>query len=176
MLLWYVGGTIFAIWNIFQSNGLDTRLLAFGSMLPLLIDLPFGAQHAGHSMLGAVVALVLVMVVTIGRGNTLRRRRLIGLPIGWMCGIALSGAFTNDHAFWWPLFGVNVGNTPLLPPWKVVGALEVIGAAFVWWCISRFGLRSTQRRRELLRHGRVSIQDSIADSIAKPLVPEMRGD
>ena len=106
MLLWYCAGTVFAIWNVFQSNGLDTRLLALGGLLPVLVDAPFGEQRYGHSLLAPVCCLAVVMGITTGRGNKLRRRRLIGLPIGWMCGTALSGAFANQRVFWWPAFGV----------------------------------------------------------------------
>ena len=163
MLLWYCAGTVFAIWNVFQSNGLDTRLLALGGLMPLLVDLPFGAQRFGHSLLAPVGALVVVMLITIGRGSRLRRRRIIGLPIGWMCGTALSGAFANQNVFWWPAFGVSVPRVHLLPPLGIAVALESVGAMLAWWCVIRFGLRDAARRQDFLRTGRVVIASKPPD-------------
>ena len=42
VILWLAFGAIFGVWNVFQSTGLDFRLVAAGSVLPFLIDLPFG--------------------------------------------------------------------------------------------------------------------------------------
>src|SRR6478609_8502215 len=53
MLLWFVFGAIFGVWNVFQSPGLDFRLVAAGALLPTLIDLPFGAQSYAHTLLPA---------------------------------------------------------------------------------------------------------------------------
>ena len=64
MLLWYVFGAIFGVWNVFQSPGLDFRLIAAGALLPELIDLPFGAQAYAHTLLAATVVLVATMLAT----------------------------------------------------------------------------------------------------------------
>ncbi len=42
MVLWLAFGAIFATWNVFQSTGLDFRLVAVGALLPLALDPPFG--------------------------------------------------------------------------------------------------------------------------------------
>ena len=55
MLLWFVFGAIFGVWNVFQSPGVDFRLIAVGALLPELIDLPFGAQAYAHTLLAATV-------------------------------------------------------------------------------------------------------------------------
>ncbi len=160
MVLWYLAGTVFAIWNVFQSNGLDTRLLALGGILPVLVDAPLGSQGFGHSLLAPVAALTIVMVATMGKGQKLRRRRWIGLPIGWMCGTALSGAFVHQRVFWWPAFGMSFGSAPIFPSLGVALILELLGLGATWWCIDRFGLADLARRRALLREGRVSIRST----------------
>ena len=58
----------------------------------------------GHSIVVAVGVLTVVMVGTIGRSRLLRRR-LVCVPIGWFCGLVLSGAFLHDTVFLWPLLG-----------------------------------------------------------------------
>ena len=97
------------------------------------------------------------MVVTSGRGRKLRRRQLIGLPIGWFCGLVLSGAFASQHVFWWPAFGWSFGDVALLPALPVIVIEELLGLAAAAWIWSRFGLRDPARRRALLRRGRLAL-------------------
>ncbi len=155
MLTWYAAGAVFGVWNVFQSNGIDVRLIALGSLAPLLVDAGFGAQRYGHTLLAPVVALVVVMLATAGRGHRLLRRHLIGIPIGWFCGIALSGAFTHQHTFWWPALGTDFDHASLLPPLPWALAFEALGLLAVRWCWVRFGLADPARRRMLWRTGRV---------------------
>ncbi len=157
MFVWYCAGTVFAIWNVFQSNGLDVRLLALGGLLPVLLDAPFGGQRFGHALIGPVVLMFVVMAGSPGRGRRLRRRRWISLPIGWLCGIALSGAFTNQRVFWWPSFGWAFGSSTIFPPLAVAIALELFGCVAARWCWVNFGLRDSARRSQLVRLGRVSV-------------------
>jgi hypothetical protein len=158
MLCWYAGGSVFAIWNVFQTNGLDVRLLALGGLAPLLVDVAFGAQRYGHTMLVPAALLALVMLATMGRGRRLLRRRLLSLPIGWLAGLALSGAFAHSHVFWWPAFGTDFGDAALLPPIAWIVVLELLGVAALRWCWVRFGLHDRARRAEFLRTGRVVLQ------------------
>ena len=58
MLLWFAFGSIFGVWNVFQSPGLDFRLIAVGALLPLALDAPFGAQSYAHTLCSAVVVFV----------------------------------------------------------------------------------------------------------------------
>ena len=106
--------------EFFQSAGLDFRTVALGALLPLLVDLPAGHQAFAHTLLAPVALLALVMLATSGRGHRLLRRRVIGLPIGWFCGLALSGAFASQRVFWWPGFGTGFGHIALLPAAPVV--------------------------------------------------------
>jgi hypothetical protein len=154
MLLWYVGVSVLLVANIFKSSGIDYRLVALGSMLPLLIDLPVGHTAFGHTVLFPIALLVVVMVGTIGRSR-LTRRRLLCLPIGVFCGLILSGAFTNADLFWWPLGGTTFPDDSLLPVWWAVLLEELAGLVAIWWVIGQFDLYLPEPRRELFRTGRL---------------------
>jgi hypothetical protein len=157
LFFWYTAGAVFAVWNVFQSAGLDFRAVAVGAMLPLLIDLPARHQAFAHSLLAPVALLTLVMLATSGRGHRLLRRRIIGLPIGWFCGLALSGAFASQRIFWWPGFGTAFGHVALVPAVPVVVVEELLGLLASRWIWTRFGLRDPARRRDLLRRGRLVV-------------------
>ncbi len=154
MLLWYLGPSIVAVHDVFRSRGLDYRLVALGAMLPLLLDAPFGRFASAHSLFVAVALLGVVMLGTIGRSRLLRRR-LICLPIGWFCGLVLSGAFLHDVSFLWPLLGSDFPDDALVPPLTVLVLLDAAGLAVAVWAAGRFGLRDRARREEFLRTGRL---------------------
>jgi hypothetical protein len=155
VLFWYAGMTVLVVWYVFQSSGLDYRLVALGALLPLLADLPFGHQAYGHTLLASVALLAIVMIVTIGRPRLVRRRWLC-LPIGSFCGLVLSGAFTHAEVFWWPLKTGSFGDAALLPVWWVVVLEEVAGLVACWWIVGRFELYEPGPRREFLRTGRLA--------------------
>ncbi len=157
MVLWFVFGSIFGVWNVFQSPGLDFRLIMVGALLPGLLDLPFGAQAYAHTLLAATVVLVATMLATTGRGRRLRRRRAISLAIGWYACLVLSASWAHKEVFWWPAFGWSRPSAPLFPPWPVVVVEELLGVAAAWWAWTRFGLRDAERRDALARSGRLSI-------------------
>jgi hypothetical protein len=157
VLLWYAAGSVFAVWNVFQSAGIDFRAVVAGSLLPLAIDIPSGHQAYGHALVAPVGALIVVMLLTSGRGRRLLRRKVIGLPIGWFCGLALSGAFASQRVFWWPGFGRSIGHVALLPAVPVVAVEELLGIVAAVWIWNRFGLRDPSRRRALVRRGRLAL-------------------
>ncbi len=154
MFFWYIGPSVLGVFEVFRSRGLDYRLVAFGAVLPLLLDAPSGHFGPGHSLVVAVVVLGAVMVGTIGRSRLLRRR-LICIPIGWLCGLVLSGAFLHDAAFLWPLLGTDPGDVGLLPPPTLLVLSEAIGVALIAWSVGRFGLDRPGPRAELWRTGRL---------------------
>jgi len=154
VLLWYVGVSVLLVANVFKSSGIDYRLIALGSMLPLMVDLPVGHTAFGHTVLFPIALLVVVMLATIGRPR-LTRRRLLCLPIGVFCGLILSGAFTNADLFWWPLGGTTFPDDSLLPVWWVVLLEEIAGLVACWWVVGQFDLYLPGPRRELLRTGRL---------------------
>jgi hypothetical protein len=157
MVLWLAFGSIFGVWNVFQSPGLDFRLIALGALMPLALDAPFGEQAYAHTLLSAVAVFVTVMALTGGRGRRLRRRRFLSLAIGWFASLVLAGSWAHQKVFWWPAFGTARPRAALLAPWPVVVLEELLGLAAAWWVWTRFGLADPARRRELWRTGRLSI-------------------
>ena len=158
MVLWLVFGSIFGVWNVFQSPGLDFRLIAAGALLPLVLDAPFGSQAYAHTLLSAVVVLCLTMALTAGRGRRLRRRRALSLSIGWFTSLVLGGAWAHKEVFWWPAFGAARPRAALLAPLPLLVAEEVLGLAAAWWAWTRFGLSDPERRHQLWRDGRLAIE------------------
>jgi len=156
MILWRAFGSVFGAWNVFQSSGLDFRLVAVGSLAPLAVDAPFGAQSYGHTLLSGAVVLAAAMLAFSGRGRRLRRRRALSFAIGWLAGLVLGGAWANEEVFWWPAFGARRPEAPLLPAWPVVVALELFGVAAGAWAWRRFGLADPARRRAFARSGRLT--------------------
>jgi hypothetical protein len=154
MVLWYLAPSIVAVHEIFRSRGLDYRLIALGALLPLLVDLPLGYYAYGHSLFVAVGVLAVVMLGTIGRPRLLRRR-LICIPIGWMCGLVLSGAFLHDVSFLWPILGSDFPDDSLVPPVTVLVLLDAAGLAVGVWAWNRFGLADRATRDDFLRTGRL---------------------
>jgi hypothetical protein len=160
MIFWYAATAVFLVWNVFQSPGLDMRLIAIGALLPLVLDAPFGEQAYAHALLAPIAAMLVVMFATYGRGHRLLRRRWIGVPIGWFCGLVLAGSWAHKEVFWWPLFGVERPHVALLPAIGIVVVEEALGIAAAIWGYRRFGLADRRRREQFLRSGRVGIVSS----------------
>jgi hypothetical protein len=155
VFFWYVGPSIVGVFEVFRSSGLDYRLIALGALAPLLVDLPAGHMGPGHSIVVAVGVLALVMLGTIGRPRLLRRR-LVCIPIGWFCGLVLSGAFLHDTVFLWPLLGTDTGDVGLFPPLTLLVLGEAAGVAVCAWSVGRFGLGQPARRAAFVRDGRLT--------------------
>jgi hypothetical protein len=155
VFFWFVGPSIVGVHEVFRSSGLDYRLVALGALAPLLVDLPAGHMGPGHSIVVAVAVLAVVMVATIGRPRLLRRR-LVCIPIGWLCGLVLAGAFLHDTVFLWPLLGTDVGDVGLVPPLTLLVLGEAAGFAVCAWSAGRFGLQEPARRAAFLRDGRLT--------------------
>ena len=154
MVLWFVGPSILIVWAVFRSPSADYRLVAVGSLIPLL-ELPVGEPRLLHALAGASAALVLVMVAA--RGRRVVQRRWLGVPIGMLLHLVLDGAWADADAFWWPFLGLD-WSTAELPEigrgaFNVV--LELIGGAVCWWLYRRFRLDEPARRADFVRTGRV---------------------
>jgi len=154
MLLWYAGLSVLLVYFVFQSTGIDYRLVVVGSLLPFAVDLPFVGLAYGHALLGSVALLIAVMLLTIGRPRLLRRR-LLCLPIGAFCGLVLSAAWANTDVFWWPFTGASLPDGSLLPEPGIVVLEELAGLAACAWIVHRFDLVDRGRRDEFLRSGRL---------------------
>jgi len=155
VFFWYIGLSVFGVATIFRSVGIDYRLVALGSLLPLLLDIPSGYRSYGYTLLFAVGMLTVVMVGTIGRPRLLRRRWLC-LPIGVFAGIILSGAFTNQDLFWWPFLGTSFPHDALLPVWWVVLVEELVGLFVCWVVVGQYDLWLPGPREEFFRTGRLT--------------------
>ena len=159
MFFWFAACGVVAVALVFGSSGVDYRMVALGSVLPLAENLT-GSPWLLHTLAGSVVLLVAVMAVTAGRGRRLRRRRWIGLPIGTLVFLVASGAWSHTALFWWPVAGsggVGEGVPPEFDrPLAVLIALELTGIAALLWTAHRFGLSNPQRRQALLTTGRLT--------------------
>jgi hypothetical protein len=156
VVLWFVGGSVLLVWLVFRSPALDYRLVALGSLIPL-IDLATGGVHVLHTLAAAVAALLVVMAAT--RHRRLRRRRWLGIPIGMFLHLVLDGTWQRAKLFWWPAFGTTFpgAHVPeMTRPAGVLAAMELAGAAALVWLWRRFRLMEAPRRSELLRTGRFS--------------------
>lgn len=103
MFLWFLGTALVSVYFVFTDPRFDYRLLLVGSLVPDLIDVPFGQARWAHSLTVAVGVLASVMLVTAGRKPI--RRLLLGLPIGMMLHLTWDGAFAATKVFWWPFAG-----------------------------------------------------------------------
>jgi hypothetical protein len=155
VFFWYIGLSVLGVAVVFQSRGIDYRLIAVGSMIPLIVDIPFGYRAYGYTLLFAVVLLLAATAGTIGRPR-LVRRRLVCLPIGVLCGLVLSGAFLDRDLFWWPLFGTSFAHHSLLPATWAVVAEEIVGLVAIWVVVGLYDLYLPHARRELWRTGRMT--------------------
>lgn len=156
MLLWFIGLGPLVVWTVFRSPALDLRVIMVGSLLPLLDGL-FGGPRVLHSLTGAVVALVAVMLAT--RHRRLLRRVLLGIPIGLFIHLLLDGAWADTDTFWWPFTGWSFEGDQLPElargGWTLV--MEVVGAVALWFGYRTFGLADPARRERFVRTGRVDV-------------------
>ncbi len=154
MFFWFLGLSWLLVHLVFQSPALDLRTVMLGSVLPLA-DAITGGAWVLHTLLGAVAALALVMLVT--RQRRLVRRRWLGVPIGMFLHLVLDGVFSDARLFWWPAFGVSF--EAVLPevsrPAGLLVLMELAGVAGLGWGWVRFGLADPDRRRRFVSSGRV---------------------
>ena len=153
MLIWFAVMSVVLTWWVFQSPALDYRMVALGSVLPVL-EVPFGAGPL-HSMVTPTVVLVVVMLAT--RGRRLVRRRWLGLPIGMYLHLVLDLAWTRSETFWWPFLGLDIswGGAFELDRGVATLLMELVAVAVGVWAYRRFGLDDPQRRARFVRTGQL---------------------
>ena len=151
MLLWYAGLAFLLVWLVFRSPAVDYRLVVLGALLPVIPGV-LGAPGWLHGLL--VPSVVLVVVLLAARGQRLRQRALLGIPIGMLLFLVLDGAWSGTTAFWWPFLGTEVEaiSWPDRPLPVLVGQ-ELVGLGALTWCWVRFGLTDRQRRQDFWRTG-----------------------
>ena len=155
MLLWFVGLSWVVVYAVFQSPALDYRLVALGSVLPLL-DAVTGGAWVLHTLVASVAALAIVVLAT--RRRRLVRRRWLGIPIGMFVHLLLDGVWTNTEVFWWPFFGVSFAgeSLPESQRWPLVIAMELAGVGALALCYRRFAFDDPMVRRRFLSTGQLS--------------------
>lgn len=153
MFLWYLGLGAVAVWVVFRDPRLDFRLVAAGVLLPALIDAPWGEARFAHTLLAPVAVLFGVVAATAGRRPV--RARLLMVPIGMLLHLVFDGMWTAPEIFWWPALGSDFPSRALVPDVTAVVARELVGFGALLWFVRRFGLGDLDRRRRLVRTGRV---------------------
>lgn len=153
MLIWFAVMSIVLTWWVFQSPALDYRMVALGSVLPVL-EVPVGAGPL-HSLVTPTVVLVVVMLATQRR--RLVRRRWLGLPIGMYLHLVLDLAWTRSETFWWPFLGIDIswGEAFELDRGVVTLLMELVAVGVGVWAYRRFGLDDPARRGRFLRTGQL---------------------
>ena len=156
MLLWFVGTGVVIVWWVFRDPAFDYRLLIVGSVLPVA-ELAFGGARVLHSVTFAVVLLAVLMLATPGRKPI--RKMLLGLPIGLLLHLVVTGAWRTARVFWWPFGGFGFGDAPHPIAergwWNV--PLELIGLGLCWWVHRRAGLADPDRRARFRRTGQLAL-------------------
>ncbi len=155
MLLWFMGASFLAVWLVFRDPGFDHRLVMVGALIPDVIDAPWGAPRAGHTLVASVCTMILVMPAT--RGRRLLRRRLLVLPIGMFLHLVFDGMWASTSTFWWPIGGIEFtdGGLPSIERGLLNVPLELGGLAVLIWAWRRFDLSDAERRSLFLRTGRL---------------------
>jgi len=171
MLFWHVGATIAFTRYAFRDEAMDLRFLAFGAILPDLIDTPIGfafwstfrsVRLASHTLLLVTVLLVAVMVAT-RRGRP--RKRWMPLAVGVLIHLVLDGMWRSPETLWWPLLGWDFDATIYQTVWTYLEwlltdprtwAFEGVGLVYLAVLARRSNLGDRDARRTLLTKGRVS--------------------
>ena len=155
MLLWFAGAAVVLTWQVFRDPAIDHRVLIAGSLLPDLVDAPFGGARVGHTLLASAALLVVVMLAT--RGRRAARRRWLFLPIGTLVHLLADGVWARASTFWWPFLGGRLDSPlPSLDHGLAVLVLEELaGAAALLWFWRRFDLWDPANRDRFLRTGRL---------------------
>ena len=156
MFLWFVAAAVVGVYFVFDSAAVDYRFVAVGGVLPLVETLA-GRPLVLHTLLGSVALMVLVMAVTVGR--RVRRRQLLGVPIGTFVFLVAAGVWTRTELFWWPFAGLDGIGQPPMPaydrPLPVLLLLEAVGGTALVWLVRRFDLGAEPQRSTMWRTGRL---------------------
>ncbi len=160
MVIWFVALSVAGVVLVFRDPRLDHRMVALGSVLPLVIDVLYGAVSGhltrvgpAHSMVVHVAVLAAVMLATIGRRPL--RKRLVALSIGGLAHLVLDGAWTRTSSFAWPLTGRSFAARQLVfdRPIALNLLMEVLGCVVIWVLVLRCRLSQPNRRDNFLRSG-----------------------
>lgn len=155
MVLWFIATSVATVWVVFRDPRFDYRPLIAGALLPDAVDVWFGGAHAMHSVVVVFLAMIVMVLATIGRRRL--RKLLLGVPIGMLLHLVFDGAFADVDTFWWPVTG-SFGDDELpavARGWSTL-LLEAVGAVLLVVGCRRFHLRSGEVRRRFLLSGVLS--------------------
>ena len=152
------------------SKSLDYRFLAFGALLPDIIDKPVGllilperlgtTQSIGHTLIFSLVFLIIGCLAYRHNGKL----PLLSLAIGCIGHLILDGMWSRPDTLLWPTlgsqfsFGDHRGLLGYLPelwphagtyPW--IALSEVIGGWIIGYWVLK--LRRERRLRYFVKHG-----------------------
>ncbi len=153
MVFWFAGPAWLLVWRVFRSPAVDYRLVVLGALLPIG-DRLVGHPTPLHTVAGAVVGLVVVMVAA--RGRRLAQRRWLGVPIGMFTHLLLDATWSDTDLFWWPLTGAGLGALEIPEatwPVGLVVALEAVGLLVLAGLWIRLGLTEPEHRERFRRTG-----------------------
>lgn len=172
MIFWHLGATIALIRYAFRDERMDLRFLAFGAVLPDLIDTPLGfvgwsefqnVRLLAHSLLFGATLMVVVLLTT-RRGRP--RKRWMPVAIGVLVHLFLDAMWNQPETLWWPFLGLSFTTTGyetvadylgwLLTDWKT-WAGEAIGAAYLAYLWVNGGLGDPETRRAFFSTGRIGV-------------------
>lgn len=172
MLFWHLGGTVAVIRYSFRDDRMDLRLLLVGALLPDVIDTPLGLAGFGtfggvrlfsHTILFASVVMTVVVLAT-RRGRP--RKRWMPLAIGILTHLVLDAMWTDPETLLWPFLGFDFAPSgfgsagvlvvSILTDWRV-WALEMVGAGYLAYLVSRGNLTSPEERARFARTGRIAV-------------------
>ena len=137
-------------WMVFRDPALAYAMVVLGALLPDVTDLILGGVGPGHSVVVGAVLLAGTMLATRGRRRI--RRRLLGIPLGFLLHLVLDGVWLGGpERLWWPLGGADIGGA--IPTVERSGplllVLEAGGLVLGWLAWRAIGsARSLRRDRE----------------------------
>jgi|TARA_B100001971_G_scaffold61015_1_gene56038 hypothetical protein len=155
VFIWFIAGSLVAIPMVFASPDLDVRIVTVAALLPVA-EVLIGGPWLLHTLAAAVLVLVVVMLLTLGRRG--QRQRWLGIPIGMFTHLVMDGTWGYTELFWWPAGGFDQLGGSALPEFdRFPGTLglEVLGMVVCLWGWRKFGLSQPERRRKLWSEGRV---------------------
>lgn len=148
MFFWYIALSCAGVLLVFDSPRLDYRLIALGSVLPIL-DRIYGPPYLLHTVFAPVIFMASVMILAWGRRRL--QRRLLGIPIGMFAHLVLAGTWQNAERFWWPIFKNDKPMQMLSTPWFL--AMELTGLIVGLWLWRRTEMANKANRTRFIRTG-----------------------
>ena len=158
MLVYFVAFSILIVGMVFDSEAVDYRFVALGSVIPL-VEVPTGEAWFLHTLFAPIVAFGAVAL--LARGRRVTQRKWIGIPIGMFLHLLLDRTWANADMFWWPVAGrgeIGTYTVPELDPLALSLVLEVVGVALAVWIVRRTGLLDPENRARLFDDGRLSLR------------------